>query len=283
LQVKPTAEEDHEQGGKAKKCPERELVAAGDGPAKRRGGAEATTIRTDCDGGLPTADEECNNEKKADEAAKKCAKEKRKKRALDAEESADHQHHLHVAHTHTFAAACKFVERGGSKKKKTACCGAQERASDADDGSVLEKKGEVFDESHTSGIGGRNSNGEGNSQAETKPVYGVRENADSNVSDCQDDDKAQEKEPFKRFGRKAKREIAGDEEQASEKFDSGIHYGDWCAAVAAFAAEREPGDQWNVVVRLDGRAAVRAARTGRHDGHAIRDPRYADVQKAADN
>ncbi len=34
---------------------------------------------------------------------------------------------------------------------------------------------------------------------------------------------------------------------------------------------------------LDRIAAMGTTRTGRHDGHAFRDPRDADVQKAADD
>ncbi len=53
-------------------------------------------------------------------------------------------------------------------------------------------------------------------------------------------------------------------------------------AIAAFAAQHYPAEYWNIVVGFDGGAALRTTRTRRYDRDTGRNPRDADVQKAAD-
>lgn len=147
----------------------------------------------------------------------------------------------------------------------------------------MQKKRETFNYTHTRGISWRDSNGKGDAEAEAEPVHGVGKNADANVGDREHDNETYKEKPLNRFGREAKREVAGDEKQAGKKFDGRIYYGDWRIASAAFSAQDEPGNERDIVVGLDGRGAIGATRAGRYDGHAVWNPRDADVQKAADD
>ena len=283
MHVDPAAEEDDEQRGNAEKCSEGELIAAGDRPANAGDGAEALAVGAFSYFRFPPGEEKNCDEKKADDASKESAEKKREKCALDAEESADHEHHLDVAHSHAFAAADKFIERSGGKEEKAAGCGAEECAGNAEDCRAPGKEGKVVDKAQACRIDCGQANGESKAETETEKVYGVGKNSDAEIGDSEDDDEAHEKEPFERFRRKAESVITSDKEEAGEQFNCGVHRRDGIAASAALAAEPEPGKDGNVVVGFDWRFALGAARAGRHDGQAFRDPRDADIQKAADD
>src|SRR6201986_3083315 len=115
------------------------------------------------------------------------------------------------------------------------------------------------------------------------PIVEIGPMADATISDGEHDDKTCEYEPF--YGRRADAvfEIAEDEEAAGGELDQRVHRRNREPARAALAAQPEPAEDGNVVVGLYGRFATWAARTRRHDGQTLWNPRNADVQKAAKN
>ena len=141
----------------------------------------------------------------------------------------------------------------------------------------------MLDKAQASGIGRGRAHGERDAEAETKPVYGVGENPRANIRNCEDDHKAKEEEPFESFKRETKNEVASDEKNGGEKLDGRIHGGNRCTAAAAFPAKQKPRKQRDVVVGFDCRLAVGTTRARGHNGHAIWNPRDADVQKAAND
>ncbi len=98
----------------------------------------------------------------------------------------------------------------------------------------------------------------------------------------QHDEQRGEDGPLQRVHGRAKNKIGGQEQEPGEQFDGRIHRGNFCFAVAAFAAEENPAQDGNIVVRRDGLAAFRAARCGQHDGLVRGNPQDADIQKASD-
>jgi len=129
----------------------------------------------------------------------------------------------------------------------------------------------------------RDSRGEGQAYAEAGPGDGVGKQTVEDVGDDKDQHETREKQPFERGDGQAKFVVGQQEEQAGSKLDYRVHRRYRETTVAAFATKENPAQDRDVVVRLDGDQAARAAGAWRNYGQAFRNACDANIQKAADD
>jgi hypothetical protein len=261
------------------------LVAGGDGEADGVGAAvsEAAACGACGEIALPSGGVEDEDGGDADDAAEKSAEEDGEEGSADAEERADHGHHFDVAHAHAIAVTDEFIKSGGGEKEEAAESGAEEGIEDACYG-VREAAGEAKPEAiDAQKRTGKDAGGKGQAEAEAEEGDGVGEEADAEVGGHENDEEATEEEPFEGGDGDGETVEGEDKECAGEEFDDGVERRDGEMAVAAFAAEDKPTEDGDVVVRLDGRLATRAAGGGADDGESFRNAGDANVEEAADD
>ena len=124
---------------------------------------------------------------------------------------------------------------------------------------------------------GEDARREGEAKAQAKEIDGVREQADAEIGDDQNNEEAAEEEPLEGGEGDAESVVSEDEEGAGEELDDGIHGRDGEGAVTAFSVEEKPTEERDVVVRLDESMAARAAGGGADNGKSFRDAGDADI------
>jgi hypothetical protein len=277
----PRPKKHDEERGDTEKGTEGKLVAAGDGPAQAADSAQTHPTRPPGQGALPSGSKEDQNDTHADNSSKECSQEYGKESAAYSKKSTDHKHHFDVAKAHAFAAANRFVEKR-CRPEKAAAQNRSEHGVEDSGGPAWEGGAEMAAQEHAGdAVGRRYANGKCNAQANAEPIDEVWQDALAVVGNDQHYQDTTETKPLKRGDGEAKTQIAGHKKQGGDEFDGRIHRGNRSVTVAAFAAQDHPADYRNIIVCLDSSAAFRATRPRRHDGDTRRDPRDADVQKAA--
>ncbi len=127
----------------------------------------------------------------------------------------------------------------------------------------------------------RHANGKSDTETDAEPVNQIGQYALAIIGNDENDQDATEKKPLKRDDGQTKTQVAGDKKQSGNELDGRIHGGNRCVAIAAFATQQDPTEHRNIVVCLDCGTALRATRPRQHNGDTCRNPRDADVQKAA--
>ncbi len=276
---------DDEEGGDAEERAEGELVLGGNGQAKGIGVAVAEAAACGACGEIALPSGEVKNEEGGDsnDAAEEGAKENGEEGSPEAEEGADHGHHLDVSHAHAIAMANEFVEDGGAQEEKTAAGGAEEGIDDASDAVrefVGQAKPQAIDAQERAG---EDAGGEGQAEAQAEEGDGVREEANPQVGGDENDQQAAEEKPLEGGQGDAEGVVGEDEEGSREEFNDGVKGRDGKSARAAFAAQKAPTEDGDVVVGLDGGFTTRAAGSGADDGEGVRDAHDAKIQEAAND
>ncbi len=276
---------DDEEGGDAEEGAEGELVLRGDGQAEGIGVAFAKAAAYGACGEIALPSGEVKNEDggDADDAAEEGAKENGEECSTEAEEGADHGHHLDVTHAHAIAMANEFVEDGGAQEEKTAEGGAEKGIHNAS-GAMGEIAGQGEPQAKDTQEGaGEDAGGEGQAEAQAKEGDSVGEEADTQVGDDENDQQTAEEEPLEGGQGDAEGVVGEDEEGSREELNDGVEGRDGKSARAAFAAQEKPTEDGDVVVGLDGVLTTRAAGSGADDGEAVRDAQDANIQEAAND
>src|ERR1700758_4655216 len=137
-------------------------------------------------------------------------------------------------------------------------------------------------EEHASdAVGWRHANRKHDTEAGAKPVNKIGQDALAIIGDDEHEQDATEKKPLKGDNGQTKTPVAGYKKHPGNEFDGRIHGGNRCVAIAAFAAQQDPTEHRNIVVCLDCGTALWTTRSGQHNRDTCRNPRDADVQKAA--
>jgi len=278
-------EEDDEEGGDAEEGAKGELVLGCDDQADRIGVAFAQAAAGGARGEIafPATGVENEDGSDADDATEEGAEENGEEGSAEAEEGADHGHHFDVAHTHAIALADEFINDGSGEEEQAAKSGAEEGVNDSSDAlweSVGQAEPEAIDAQERTG---ENARGEGQAEAQAEEVHGVGEETDEEVSDDENDQEAAEEEPLEGGQGDAEGVVGEDEVGAGEELDDGVHGRDGEVALAAFAAEKKPTEDGDVVVGLYGGLAAGAAGGRADDGESFGDARDANVEEAADD
>src|SRR6266446_2335756 len=117
----------HQQRGDSQERPERELIFAGDGPAQGLHAAKAATAGALRQSSLPPRGVERNDDGETDQRSHQRTQQDGQERSAHAKERSHHRHHLHVAHTHAFAAAnplvgCRYRPKKEASERRTQQC-----------------------------------------------------------------------------------------------------------------------------------------------------------------
>ena len=279
----PGPKKHDQERGDTEKGAEGKLVAAGDGPAQPADPAQTHLTCPPGQGAFPSGGEENQNDTHADNSSKECSQEYGKESAADSKKSTYHEHHFDVAKAHAFAAANRFVKKR-RRPEKAAAQNRSEHGVEDSRGPVWEGGDEMATQEHAGGaVRRRHANGKCNTQANAEPIDEVWQDALAVVGNDQHYQDTTETKPLKRGDGEAKTQVAGHKKQCGYEFDGRIHRGNRSVTVAAFAPQDDPADYRNIIVCLDGSAAFRATRPRRHYGYTRRNPRDADVQKAANH
>src|SRR5258708_1728438 len=142
---------------------------------------------------------------------------------------------------------------------------------------------EQVEKSPGRGVGDGNTEGKHQAHRQAREIDEVGKEPYAKIGDHENDNQAGKNQPFK--GKKADVVfvISEDEDQPCGEFDERVHRRDGQAAVTAFAAQNQPAEDGNVVVRLDRIEAAWAPGAWRNDGDAFRNARDANIQEAADD
>jgi len=276
---------DDEEGSDAKERAEGELVLGGNGQAEGIGVAVAEAAACGARGEIALPSGKVKNEHGGDanDAAEEGAKENGEEGSAEAEEGADHGHHLDVTHAHAIAMANEFVEDGGAQEEKTAEGGAEEGVNDSGD-AVREFVGQGEPQAKDAQEGaGEDAGGEGQAEAQAEEGDGVGEEANPQVGDDENDQQTAEEKPFEGGQGDAEGVVGEDEEGSREELNDGVKGRDGQSARAAFAAQEEPTEDGDVVVGFDGGFTTRAAGSRADDGEGVRDAHDANIQEAAND
>ena len=271
---------DQERGDTEKRA-EGKLMPAGDGPAQTTDSAQTHLARPPGQGAFPSGGKEDQNDTRADNSAKECSQEYGKESAADSKKSTYHEHHFDVAKAHAFTAANRLVEKR-CRPEKAAAQNRSEHGVEDSRGPAWEDGAEMATQEHAGdAVGRRHANGKCYTQANAEPVDEIWQDALAVVGNDQHYQDTTETKPLKCGDGEAKTQVAGHKKQCGYEFDGRVHRGNRSVTVTAFATQDDPADYRNIIVCLDGSAAFRATRPWRHDGDTRRNPRDADVQKAA--